>query len=153
MKQYIPMTEREVWGFLNNHKILVVATVAPDGRPHNTPVWYMVRGGKIFFRAQGYKMKIRNLAANSWVSCVVEDGDKYTELRGVVIHGKARVVKDASLKDSLIKDLLTRYRKERDTEQMPAEWRKRFEAEPREVVEVTPVKIISWDNRKWSEKK
>lgn len=153
MKQYIPMSEEEAWSFLSEHKILVVATVSSDGKPHNTPVWFLVRGREIFFRAQGYKKKIKNLAANPWVSCVVEDGEKYTELRGVMIEGKARVVEDASLRDSVIKDLLARYRGERNTVEMPVEWRKQFEVEPREVVEVTPLKVVSWDNRKWLKRK
>ncbi len=131
---------------------MVVATVAPDGRPQNTPVWYVVGGGKIYFRAQGYKKKIRNIKASPWVSCVVEDGERYTELRGVMIQGKARIARDASLRDWVMKSLAARYREERNTVKMPQEWQKKFETEPRVVVEVTPVKIASWDNRKWLKK-
>ena len=149
MKQYIPMSEKEVWSFLDTHKIMVVATVSRDGKPHNTPIWFVMKDGNIYFRAQHYKRKVRNLTEAPWVSCVVEDGEQYTELRGVMIQGKARVVEEESVRNWVNTALAARYRGLRDTHRMPADWREQFEKEPREIIEIHPVMLVSWDNRKW----
>ena len=126
-----------------------VATVDEMRVPHNTPIWYFIKGKKIYFRAQPYKKKILNIKSNPNVSCLVEDGRKYSELRGVVIQGTAMIVEEERVRKIINEGLKTRYAKERDYENMPEHWRDRFLKEKRAIVEVTPKRILSWDNRKW----
>ena len=148
-KQYLSMSEEEVWKFLDEKKTMIVATTSEGGDPHNTPVWYVVDRGKIYFRAQSYKVKIRNVTAHQAVSCVVEDGEKYVELRGVMIQGKARLLKDGSFARRINRMIVDRYAEERRVDRMPEHWRKARESESRSIVEVEPLRIASWDNRKW----
>jgi PPOX class probable F420-dependent enzyme len=72
---------------LQANKTMWVATVRPDGRPHLTPIWFAVHGGKWYFVTQSGSVKARNLQHNSRVSLALEDGvDPY------VVEGQARLV-------------------------------------------------------------
>lgn len=151
LKRYIPMADDDLWEFLNLQRITSIATLTPEGLPHSTPVWFVIERRKIFFRVQSYKAKFRNIGRFSTVSCSFEDGDKYTELRGVSILGKAQVVTDLAVHKRINLKLLEKYKNERNYGGMPRAWRNRFEAEPRKIVKITPFRIYSWDNRKWVE--
>ena len=67
-----------------------VASVGHDGAPHLTTLFYVVRDGRIAFWTYGRSQKIRNLERDPRVSCLVEDGVDYFELRGVSITGTRR---------------------------------------------------------------
>ncbi|MFQ5762924.1 MAG: pyridoxamine 5'-phosphate oxidase family protein [Candidatus Bathyarchaeia archaeon] len=151
--RYIPMTDDEVWTFLAGQKIMSVATISAKTQPHNTPVWYVVHDRKLYFRAAPSKVKVRNIKTNPLASCTVESGEKYTELRGVTILAEARVVTDESLRQQINAELLRKYEAERNYVLMPKRWREMFEFEEREIIELTPIKIASWDNGKWLHQK
>ncbi|GEM_PF-194777 len=148
--QYLPMSSSEAWSFVKDHYTMTLCTLDSYGFPHAAPVWYVVHENKIYFRAQAYKKKIRNILKRPQVCCVVEDGEKYTELRGVMLRGLARVVDSDKAKRKLIFSMLAeKYRERRDTNLMPKIWQERFGKEHRVVVEITPTSLVSWDNRKW----
>jgi PPOX class probable F420-dependent enzyme len=129
---------------------MIVATVDSFGFPHVTPVWYVVSDGKVYFRAQPYKKKVRNLLKKPQVCAVVEDGEKYSELRGVMIQGLAKIIDHDRLKRKQVFSMLAdKYSGLRDTERMPKSWQEKFGKEHRVVIELNPTKIVSWDNRKW----
>ncbi len=111
-------------------------------------------GDKIYFRAQPYKKKITNILKKPQVCAVVEDGDKYTELRGVMIQGLAKIVdEDKVLRKRVFDMLAEKYQPMRDTNRFPKTWQETFGKEHRVVVEFKPTKIVSWDNRKWVSRK
>jgi len=147
-KQYLQMSEDEVWTFLNERKIMTVATVTEEGIPHNTPVWYIVHNKKIYFRAQTYKVKIINIKTKHHVSCVVEDGENYSELKGVMIQGDARIVNDDDFAYQMNENLLSKYVEERKMDLMPDKWKKARRNESRSIVEIMPLRVASWDNSK-----
>src|SRR5437867_3865635 len=79
--------------FLKSMRVAHVATVDLDGVPHNVPVCPLVDSDKIYFGTERKARKVRNLKANPNVTVAF---DEYTEawdyLRGVMVHGKARIV-------------------------------------------------------------
>jgi PPOX class probable F420-dependent enzyme len=148
--QYIPMSLSEAWSFVQNHYIMTLSTVDSFGFPHSTPVWFLVIDGKIYFRAQPYKKKIRNLIKRPQVCAVVSDGELYTELRGVMIQGLAKIIDHDKPKRKLVFAMLAeKYANLRDTKKMPRIWQERYGTEHRVVIEINPTSIVSWDNRKW----
>ena len=148
--QYISMTKAEAWTFISNHYKMVLSTLDSYGFPHAAPVWYVIINGKIYFRAQPYKRKIANLLRKPQACGVIEDGDKYTELRGVMIRGLTKVVDtDKVLRKQVFDELASKYKHLRDTDQFPTPWQEKYGKEHRVVVEFTPTSIVSWDNRKW----
>jgi len=90
----VKMSEEEVEAFLRGAKKVQVATVNPDGSPHLTTLFYVVRDGKIAFWTYGKSQKIRNLERDPRITCLVEDGEDYFELRGVSVTGKATFVRE-----------------------------------------------------------
>jgi PPOX class probable F420-dependent enzyme len=148
--QYLPMKQSEAWSFVRSHYKMVLCTLDSHGFPHAAPVWYVVIDDKIYFRAQPYKKKIKNILKKPEVCAVVEDGDKYTELRGVMVQGLAKVVDtDKVLRKRVFDMLAEKYRSMRDTDRFPTSWQETYGKEHRVVVEFKPTKIVSWDNRKW----
>ena len=73
--------------FLDEKVKVQVASIGKDGAPHLTTLFYVVRDGAIAFWTYGRSQKIRNLERDPRISCLVEDGDDYFELRGVSITG------------------------------------------------------------------
>ena len=51
-RQYVRMTDDEVWKFLETRDRLFVAFTMTDGYPHVTPYWFCVIEGKIYLRPQ-----------------------------------------------------------------------------------------------------
>ena len=144
------MTRYEAWLFVREHYKMVLCTLDPFGLPHAAPVWYVVINDRIYFRAQPYKKKIKNILNRPQVAGVVEDGNKYTELRGVMIQGLTKIVdSDKVIRNQVFELLAEKYRGLRDTERFPEKWQKKYGREHRVVVELTPTRIVSWDNRKW----
>lgn len=129
---------------------MVLCTLDSYGFPHAAPVWFVVINDKIYFRAQPYKKKIRNILRKPQACVVIEDGDKYTELRGVMIRGLAKVVDtDRPLRARVFELLAEKYNIVRDTDKFPKTWQGKYGKEHRVVVEFKPINIVSWDNRKW----
>ena len=148
--QYLPMTEAESWAFVRGHYKMILSSLDPFGFPHAAPIWYVVLGDRIFFRAQPYNKKIKNILTRPQVCGVIEDGDKYTELRGVMIQGLAKVVDtDKTLRKQVFDALAEKYHDLRDTYRFPKSWQEVYGKEHRVVVELEPTNIVSWDNRKW----
>lgn len=60
--------------FLDRHRYCVLATARRDGRPHASPVAFVVADGSFWF-ATVAGLRLRNLRANAWASLVVMEGD------------------------------------------------------------------------------
>src|SRR5512144_1201376 len=93
-RELVKMTDAEIEEFLAASKKVQVATVNADGSPHLTTLFYIVQGGRIAFWTYGRSQKIRNLERDPRITCLVETGDDYFELRGVSIAGHAEIVTD-----------------------------------------------------------
>jgi nitroimidazol reductase NimA-like FMN-containing flavoprotein (pyridoxamine 5'-phosphate oxidase superfamily) len=148
--QYRPMSFEESWSFVKSQYKMILCSVDGRSLPHAAPVWYVAIGDRIYFRAQPYKKKIKNILRKPEVCGVVEGGDKYTELRGVMIQGLAKVVDTDKVLRKQVFDLLAeKYRDLRDTYRFPKSWQETYGREHRVVVELKPTSMVSWDNRKW----
>jgi PPOX class probable F420-dependent enzyme len=90
----VRMSDREVADFLEDNLKVQVASIGRDGAPHLTTLFYVVLDGRIAFWTYARSQKIRNLERDDRVSCLVEDGTDYFELRGVSVTGRAEIVRD-----------------------------------------------------------
>jgi len=147
-RQYIQMTEKEVWRFLQDQQKLFVGFTAPDGNPHVSPIWFCVLDGKIYFRSYDYKVKTI-LARSGKACCTADDGESYRQLRGIIIWGKSRVITDKKLIQRVNDAMELRYGKlQWKASEMPSAWVEERRKERRSFVEIVPERISSWDNRK-----
>ena len=90
----VRLTDEEVAAFLEDAMKVQVATIGPHGEPHLTTLFYVLDEGRITFWTYGRSQKIANLRRDDRITCLVEDGQDYFELRGVSISGRARLVED-----------------------------------------------------------
>ncbi|MFF4196203.1 pyridoxamine 5'-phosphate oxidase family protein [Nonomuraea sp. NPDC001831] len=142
----IAMSDDEVTAFLDGSRKVQLATINPDGTPHLVTMFYGLDEGRIAFWTYGKAQKARNLARDPRVSCLVEAGDDYDQLRGVLVYGVAEQVDDRDrvlaigmmiarrMTPGVPDDLLTPY--------VEQTGRKRIAY----VVERT--KVVSWDHRR-----
>ena len=90
----IVMSPDEIDALLDERKTLTVATIGPDGQPHLVAMWFCRIDGEVWFETKAKSQKAVNLRRDPRVSVLVETGEKYEELRGVCIEGRAEVTDD-----------------------------------------------------------
>lgn len=71
---------------LTREKVIWLATVRPDGRPHLVPLWFVRHNGQIYLCVSGSSVKARNLRSNPAVALALEDG-----MQPVILEGRATV--------------------------------------------------------------
>jgi PPOX class probable F420-dependent enzyme len=90
----VAMTPAEVTDLLEQSRKLQLATINRDGTPHLVTMFYVMIGGQIAFWTYRSSQKALNLARDPRVTCLVETGEEYFELRGVQVAGVVRCVED-----------------------------------------------------------
>jgi PPOX class probable F420-dependent enzyme len=146
----VRMSDDEVAAFLAGNLKVQVATAGPDGVPHLTTLFYVVEDGRIAFWTYGSSQKIRNLERDPRLSCLVEDGTDYFELRGVSITGKAELVRDTDRIRAIGSAVATRMVGAASFEELGEVGRAQVERQvtKRVGVVVHPEHVASWDHRK-----
>jgi PPOX class probable F420-dependent enzyme len=141
----IRMTDEEVRAFLAEPHKLEVATINPDGTPHLVAMYYVVLDGDLAFWTYRKSQKVMNLRRDPRLTCLVEDGRAYGELRGVSITGRAELVEEPEVVRAVGEALYPRYFQPLDE---AARAGVAASAPKRLVVRVKAEKVISWDHRK-----
>ncbi|MGN6682253.1 MAG: pyridoxamine 5'-phosphate oxidase family protein, partial [Streptosporangiaceae bacterium] len=96
MKQrdQVEMTAEKAAAFLMAGRKVQLATNGRDGFPHLVTMYYVMTGGQITFWTYRRSQKALNLERDPRISCLVEDGEEYFDLRGVLVQGVARRIED-----------------------------------------------------------
>src|SRR6266567_3259193 len=92
-RDQIRMNDEEIHAFLEEQRTLQVATIDHDGFPHLVAMWYTLIDNELAFWTYARSQKAVNLRRDPRLTCLVEAGERYDELRGVQIKGQA-VIKD-----------------------------------------------------------
>jgi PPOX class probable F420-dependent enzyme len=144
-RKLITMTDTEIQAFLQEERTLQVATIDHDGYPHLVAMWYILFDRQIAFWTYARSQKAVNLRRDPRLTCLVEAGERYEELRGVQIKGQALIYEDHATVQRFGELIWERYTGPLDenTRSMVI-----AQAPKRIAVVVTPVEIVSWDHRK-----
>jgi PPOX class probable F420-dependent enzyme len=149
----ITMTNTEITSFLSEGaRVLQLATLDRNGAPHQAPMWFTMDNDRIVFRSFTKSQKIVNLMRDPRLSVLVEAGDAYAELRGVMIQGTATLVTDPEFVLKIYGRLAARYPMvgnepiEMDKESLENAFG-RFAPKNTAVI-VEPSKVTSWDHTK-----
>ena len=144
----IRMTEAEVDAFLEEQRTMAGATIGADGRPHVVAMWYAFVDGALCFWTFAKSQKVVNLRRDSRITCLVEDGDVYANLRGVELVARAHISDDEDevIKFGVIES--ARYQNVPVNDAMMAAVKKM--ANKRVVVRLEIERVVSWDHRKLS---
>ena len=129
-----------------------MATIGADGWPHVAPMWYVMDDGEVVFRSFTKSQKIVNLTRNPNLTVLVETGDEYSQLQGVMIKGTARLVADPQYVVSVYAGLAAKYPMINDApvdlDAAAAEAAFGRYAAKNTAVVVEPIKVITWDHTK-----
>jgi len=68
--------------FLSKVHFAVVSTIASDGMPHQTVMWYMLDGNKLLLSTPNGSLKHKHLKRDDRISVCVEKGYAYVTLTG-----------------------------------------------------------------------
>ncbi|HEX7740148.1 MAG TPA: pyridoxamine 5'-phosphate oxidase family protein [Marmoricola sp.] len=144
----VRLTDAELSDFLAANMKVQVATVGPDGAPHLTTLFYALDDqGRITFWTYGSSQKIKNLRRDPRISCLVEDGIDYGELRGVSIQGRGELVEDYDEIRTLGRRVVEVMAGGADLGDL-GDQIVDGQARKRVGVVVVPDKVASWDHRK-----
>lgn len=142
----IQLSEDERKAYMATALTIILVTVGHDGYPHAVPMWFLVEDdGTIYMTTYGRSQKIVNVRRNPRVALLVESGERYDELKGVLLRGDAEVIEDDALCVHVLMKIHTKHMGALATgveEVMRAQARKRV------VLKLTPERIVSWDHRK-----
>jgi PPOX class probable F420-dependent enzyme len=144
-RDQVAMTTAEEAALLTASRKLQLATINPDGTPHLVTMFYALIDDRIAFWTYRSSQKARNLARDPRVSCLVETGEDYFELRGVQVTGTARCVADEAGVLGIGRRIAARL------PDVPAGALEQYvtqAARKRTGFIVEPVRVISWDHRK-----
>jgi PPOX class probable F420-dependent enzyme len=144
-RDLIRMSDDEVAEFLRGRHTMSVATINHDGTIHMVAMWYGFAGQAPAFWTFGKSQKILNLERNPQITCLVEAGDKYEELQGVELVGRAELVHDHDARMAIGRSVFERYLGEWTEEAQP--FLERTGAKRVGVI-VHVDRVVSWDHRK-----
>ena len=83
------MSRRERERFLGGRHVAVLATLAPDGQPVLTPIWYLYRDGLLYMRTGLESLKARNIRRDPRVTVCVQD--ERAPYRSLTLYGRASI--------------------------------------------------------------
>jgi len=148
-RDLIRMSEEEVRSFLRSHKTMTINSNGPGGYPHPMPMWFAVdEDGTVRMTTFRKSQKVLNLRRDPRVSLLVEAGEAYNELRGVVVYGKAEVVDDLEVVKAILRRISGVGNLADPAAQKGADTVIAGTAAKRVAILIRPEKIVSWDHRK-----
>jgi PPOX class probable F420-dependent enzyme len=141
----IKMSPSEVEEFLNERHSMTMSTISGDGTIHSVAMWYGFLEGAIAFETKAKAQKVVNLRRNPALTCLVEAGETYDQLRGVTLIGTGEIIDDPARMWELGVSVFERYNGPYSDEMKPfveAMLNKRL------VVKLHVNKTVTWDHRK-----
>jgi nitroimidazol reductase NimA-like FMN-containing flavoprotein (pyridoxamine 5'-phosphate oxidase superfamily) len=101
---------KKILNVLDQHRILTIATLRPDGWPQATTVVYANEGLTIYFVCDPGSQKATNLARDDRVSLTIDhETPQVTEITGLSMAARAQAVVDPAEASKALQMLRLRY--------------------------------------------
>ncbi|WP_370945600.1 pyridoxamine 5'-phosphate oxidase family protein [Amycolatopsis sp. cg5] len=149
-RDQIRMTPEEISAYFDEQKVINVATMSPNGRPHLAPLWYFPHGDGVATWTYGTSQKAKNLRRLPEATVLIEDGDSYEKLRGVSLEAEVELVEDTERIIEIGVALTQRYAGGKPGDPVPDELKAFITAQAGKRIGLIfkPTKVISWDHGK-----
>jgi PPOX class probable F420-dependent enzyme len=142
-RDQIGLTEDEVREYLGESRTIILVSLGPEGFPHPMPMWFAVDDdGAICMATYRSSQKIVNIQRDSRVSLLVESGERYAELKGLVIYGRAEIVDDFERVTDVLLAAAGAENNESTRDGVAKTAAKRY------LIRVKPERVVSWDHAK-----
>src|SRR6516162_5649492 len=89
-RRQIRLSPEEQTVLFRTHRKAALATLDKDGFPHVVAMNFFVKDGAFYMTSYGKAQKVLNIRRNPNVALMVEAGDKYSEMQGVLARGICR---------------------------------------------------------------
>jgi PPOX class probable F420-dependent enzyme len=144
-RRAIRMSEAEVDEFLAGRHSLAMSTLNHDGSIHSVAMWYGFLDGRLAVQTKLKSQKAQNLTRDPRITCLVEAGDTYDDLRGVELVGRAELIEDPAQLLQVSTSVYERYTgtyTEDVKDFLERSIRKRV------AIVLNVDRVVSWDHRK-----
>ncbi len=145
----IRMTDAEARSFVASARTVILCSIGQGGIPHPMPMWFGLEDdGALIMTTFARSQKVRNLERDPRVSLLIEDGEEYAKLRGMVLYGTAEIVREPEAVLGCLERITARNAGApgASSEAMRATLRRT--AAKRVAIRVRPERIVSWDHAK-----
>ena len=147
-RDQITLTDDELAELLDSERVVVISSFGPRGWPHSMPMWFTVRDGEIWVWTYAKSQKVKNLERDPRATLLVETGEEYLELRGVMIEAEAELVRDPDTILEFGKELTIRHSDGIDSIEGDAATAMQAQAAKRVAIRFEPKRTSTWDHRK-----
>jgi PPOX class probable F420-dependent enzyme len=142
-RRQIELTPDEQAAFFREQRKGALATLDQHGFPHVVAMNYFAKDGAFYMTSYGKAQKVLNIRRNPKVALMVESGNAYAELRGVMVRGSCEIIEGADAVHAAFAGMaaargMTYTRPQGSVDSAPK----------RVVLKVIPTKITSWDHSK-----
>jgi nitroimidazol reductase NimA-like FMN-containing flavoprotein (pyridoxamine 5'-phosphate oxidase superfamily) len=145
-KNSIKMSPTECREYLASHDRVVLNTQDPSGYIHSVPLWYRLDGETLQLITYAKSRKVDNILRNGKVSLLIDSGDRYEQLQGVLVYANATVITDPELVKEVLFVSLGVVSQSEGVEAVSSGLLKSLDK--RVVIACSPQKYISWDHSK-----
>ena len=137
----IRLTPEEQETFLRQHRKCALATLDRDGFPHIVAMNFAVRDGAFYMTSYGKAQKVLNIRRDPRVALMIEAGNSYAELKGIMVRGHCELLESAEA----VAEVFAWMAADRG-EPRPAGAAR--SAPKRVVLKIVPAKTVTWDHAK-----
>jgi nitroimidazol reductase NimA-like FMN-containing flavoprotein (pyridoxamine 5'-phosphate oxidase superfamily) len=143
------MSIEDIATFLATPHVGVLSTVDPRGFPHSVGIYYLPRFERDPFEFDMWvyakSQKARNVLRDPHAALLVEEGEPYEDLKGVLVRGRGVVIDDRDEVFALGREIYPRTRIAID--EGPAQ-RIVQQSAKRVILRLVSTRIASWDHSK-----
>ena len=101
---------RKILALLDQHRIMTIATLRPDGWPQATTVGYANEGLTLYFLCGSESQKAANLALDDRVSLTIDhDTSDLMAITGLSMAARAQAVVDRAEAEKILRMLMLKY--------------------------------------------
>ena len=145
----VAFEEEELWAFVAAGHTGMLTTLRADGWPLALPVWFVSHDHLVYVRSPARTRKVDHVRRDPRVCFTVEAGLAWTELRAVVLTGRAHVVPEEEERDRIFELIAEKYQGFGIPEdEVPAATIRHYDTESA-IIRIDPDEHrLSWDNRK-----
>lgn len=142
-RRQIHLTPDEQAAFFREQRKAAFATLDQHGFPHLVAMNYFAKDGAFYMTSYAKAQKVVNIRRNPKVALMIESGNAYAELRGVMVRGSCEIIEGADAVRAAFAGMaeargMTYTRPQGSVDSAPK----------RVVLKVIPEKITSWDHSK-----
>lgn len=148
-KDDIRMSPDEIRAYLREGHTMTFVTNGPHGYPHAVAMFFVIDDDlTIRFSTYASSQKVKNIERDPRVTLLVETGTAYSELRGVMLEGDAKITTDLDeTVATMIEANAVTGSPLPDLEKIPNDVKLKM-AGKRVLVSVKPSRFVSWDHGK-----